>query len=81
MNLIFVLFPFHKVRVSPTAVHKGCRNLKLSLGNLPQDLTQSMTWKFSTIFPLSVLSVVSVTNLLLSRIEQAICCSSVRGGM
>lgn len=77
MNLIFVLFPFHKVRVSPTAVHKGCRNLYLSVGNLPQDLTQCRTRKFSTIFSLSVLYVVSVTNLLLSRTEQAICCSSV----
>lgn len=81
MNLIFVLFPFHKVRVSPTAIHKGCRNLHLSLGNLSQDLTQSMTRNFFAILPLSVLYVVSVTNLLLSRIEQGFCRSSVRDGV
>lgn len=81
MNLIFVLFPFHKVRVSPTAIHKGYRNLHLSIGNLPQDLTQSTTGKFCTILPLSVLYVVSVTNLLLSRTEQSFCCPSVCDGV
>lgn len=60
MNLIFVLFPFHTMRVSPAAIHKGCRNLHLSLGNLPQDLTQARTWKFSAIFPSSVLYVLEL---------------------
>lgn len=67
--------------MSPTAIHKGCRNLDLSVGDLPQDLTQSRTWKFSTVFPLSFLYVVSVTDVLLSKIEQAVCCSGVCDGV
>jgi len=77
----FTFFACHKMRVSPTAVHKSCRNLHLSLENLPQDFMQYITWKIYTIFPLSVLYIISVTNLLLSGTEQAICCSSVRDDM
>lgn len=65
----------------PTVEHKGCKNLHLSLGNLLQDLMQYITWEIYTIFPSLVLYIVSVTNLLLSGIEQAICCSSVRDDM
>lgn len=43
MNLIFAFVAFHKMRVSPTAVPKGCKILHLSLGNLPQDSRQYIT--------------------------------------